>query len=78
MLITNTHFDYLDLASVRLLNERFGKNLIWLVPMGVAEWMNKAGCANVVELEWWDEEDIEIVDQGAIEFDEPPKVRGDP
>jgi len=60
--ITNTHFDYLDLASVRLLNERFGEMLLWYVPMGVADWMQKAGCLTVVELDWWKEDEVDFID----------------
>eukprot|EP00112_Aurelia_sp_Birch-Aquarium-sp1_P017752 Seg4152.2 transcript_id=Seg4152.2/GoldUCD/mRNA.D3Y31 product="N-acyl-phosphatidylethanolamine-hydrolyzing phospholipase D" protein_id=Seg4152.2/GoldUCD/D3Y31 len=55
ILISNTHFDLLDLSSVRLLNERFGETPLWYVPAGVKAWMEKAGCVNVVELEWWKE-----------------------
>lgn len=60
--ITNTHFDYLDLSSVRLLNDRFGDMILWYVPMGVQAWMSKAGCGNVVELDWWKEDEVDFVD----------------
>lgn len=60
--ITNTHFDYLDLTSVRLLNEKYGEMLLWYVPMGVADWMNKAGCVTVVELDWWKEDEVDFID----------------
>jgi len=60
--ITNTHFDYLDKTSVCLLNERFGEMLLWYVPMGVADWMNKAGCVTVVELDWWKEDEVDFID----------------
>jgi len=68
--ITNTHFDYLDLSSVRQLNERFGDMLLWYVPMGAADWMAKAGCGNVVELDWWKEDEVEFIDQTKIEDNE--------
>ena len=64
--ITNTHFDYLDLTSVRLLNERFGDMLLWYVPMGVADWMSKAGCVNVVELDWWKEDEVDFIDHTKV------------
>lgn len=64
--ITNTHFDYLDLSSVRQLNERFGDMLLWYVPMGAADWMGKAGCGNVVELDWWREDEVEFIDETKV------------
>jgi len=67
--ITNTHFDHLDLSSVRLLNERFGEMLLWYVPMGVADWMTKAGCVNVVELDWWKEDEVDFIDHTKIDDD---------
>lgn len=60
--ITNTHYDHLDLPSIRALNERFGDMLLWYVPMGVAEWMHKAGCQTVVELDWWKEDEVDFID----------------
>lgn len=60
--ITNTHFDYLDLSSVRQLNNRLGQILLWYVPMGAADWMTKAGCENVVEMDWWKEDEVDFID----------------
>jgi len=73
--ITNTHFDYLDLSSVRMLNERFGEMILWYVPMGVCDWMNKAGCVNVVELDWWKEDEVDFIDHTKLgEEDEETKT----
>jgi len=68
--ITNTHFDYLDLSSVRALNAKFGEMLLWYVPMGVGEWMGKAGCVNVVEMDWWKEDEVDFIDHTKLEDDE--------
>jgi len=73
--ITNTHFDYLDLSSVRMLNDRFKEMLLWYVPMGVADWMAKAGCVNVVELDWWKEDEVDFIDHTKLgEEDEDTKT----
>ena len=66
VLITNTHFDYLDLSSVRQLSEKYGEMLLWYVPMGVADWMGKAGCVNVVELDWWKEDEVNFTDHTKV------------
>ncbi|KAI7791641.1 N-acyl-phosphatidylethanolamine-hydrolyzing phospholipase D isoform X1 [Triplophysa rosa] len=53
VVISHTHYDHLDADSVTALNARFGSDLHWFVPLGLAGWMQKTGCANVTELDWW-------------------------
>jgi len=53
--ISHTHYDHLDLKSVKDLNRRFGECVHWFVPMGLKSWMSNIGCKNVTELEWWEE-----------------------
>nr|XP_055045790.1 N-acyl-phosphatidylethanolamine-hydrolyzing phospholipase D isoform X1 [Misgurnus anguillicaudatus] len=53
VVISHSHYDHLDADSVAALNARFGSELRWFVPLGLAEWMQKAGCENVIELDWW-------------------------
>ncbi|KAJ8382056.1 hypothetical protein SKAU_G00028340 [Synaphobranchus kaupii] len=55
VLISHTHYDHLDAGSVASLNERFGGDLRWFVPLGLLDWMQKCGCENVIELDWWEE-----------------------
>ncbi|XP_059790094.1 N-acyl-phosphatidylethanolamine-hydrolyzing phospholipase D isoform X1 [Balaenoptera ricei] len=55
VLISHNHYDHLDHSSVVALNERFGNELRWFVPLGLLDWMQKCGCENVIELDWWEE-----------------------
>ncbi|ELT88801.1 hypothetical protein CAPTEDRAFT_102596 [Capitella teleta] len=55
VMISHTHYDHLDRSTVHALNARFGSELRWFVPQGLGPWMNDAGCENVMELGWWDE-----------------------
>lgn len=55
VLISHTHYDHLDSGSVAALNARFGAELRWFVPLGLMNWMQKSGCENVMELDWWEE-----------------------
>ncbi|XP_052576909.1 N-acyl-phosphatidylethanolamine-hydrolyzing phospholipase D isoform X1 [Peromyscus californicus insignis] len=55
VLISHNHYDHLDYGSVLALNERFGSELRWFVPLGLLDWMQKCGCENVIELDWWEE-----------------------
>lgn len=55
VLISHSHYDHLDAGSVSSLNARFGAELRWFVPLGLLDWLVKAGCENVMELDWWEE-----------------------
>ncbi|XP_018602586.2 N-acyl-phosphatidylethanolamine-hydrolyzing phospholipase D-like [Scleropages formosus] len=55
VLISHTHYDHLDAKSVTALNVRFGGELRWFVPLGLLDWMQRFGCENVIELDWWEE-----------------------
>jgi N-acyl-phosphatidylethanolamine-hydrolysing phospholipase D len=55
VVISHDHYDHLDISSVRLL----GNTVTWLVPLGIKRWFLKRDIANVVELDWWKESDLE-------------------
>ncbi|XP_077450154.1 N-acyl-phosphatidylethanolamine-hydrolyzing phospholipase D isoform X2 [Stigmatopora argus] len=55
VVISHSHYDHLDAGTVAGLNGRFGVELRWFVPLGLMDWMGKAGCENVMELDWWEE-----------------------
>ncbi|XP_038597431.1 N-acyl-phosphatidylethanolamine-hydrolyzing phospholipase D isoform X1 [Tachyglossus aculeatus] len=55
VLISHDHYDHLDRRTVLALNERFGGELRWFVPLGLLAWMQRRGCENVIELDWWEE-----------------------
>ncbi|CAG5927578.1 unnamed protein product [Menidia menidia] len=55
VVISHSHYDHLDAGSVASLNARFGGELRWFVPLGLMDWLAKAGCENVMELDWWEE-----------------------
>lgn len=54
VVISHNHYDHLDYDSVVLLNARFGDDLHWFVPVGLASWMRGSGCRSVTELSWWE------------------------
>ncbi|KAI8771561.1 N-acyl-phosphatidylethanolamine-hydrolyzing phospholipase D [Biomphalaria glabrata] len=58
VLISHNHYDHLDYSTVVQLNDRFGDNLTWYVPLGLKQWMNDSGCNNVIEMNWWEEHTI--------------------
>lgn len=55
VVISHNHYDHLDRASVQQLNLQAGGPPLFLVPLGVRDWMNDLGITNVRELDWWDQ-----------------------
>ncbi|XP_043944449.1 N-acyl-phosphatidylethanolamine-hydrolyzing phospholipase D [Protopterus annectens] len=68
VLISHTHYDHLDYSTVVSLNERFGSELRWFVPLGLMDWMQKYGCENVIELDWWEENCVPGHDETTFVF----------
>lgn len=54
VVISHNHYDHLDRASIEQLNRQAGGPPLFLVPLGVQEWMNDLGVTNVREMDWWD------------------------
>jgi L-ascorbate metabolism protein UlaG (beta-lactamase superfamily) len=54
VLISHNHYDHLDRDTVLALNEQAGSSPLFLVPLGIAPWMQKIGITNVRELDWWE------------------------
>ncbi|KAL3133187.1 hypothetical protein ABBQ38_007077 [Trebouxia sp. C0009 RCD-2024] len=55
VVISHNHYDHLDYNSVLQLHKRFGDDLTWYVPLGLAAWFRGVGISNVHELGWWQE-----------------------
>lgn len=53
VLVSHNHYDHLDRASVKQLHTRFGDQIVWYVPSGVAQWLHQLGIRNIRELGWW-------------------------
>lgn len=47
VVISHSHYDHLDVATVRQLHSRFGSKLRWFVPLGLKDWFAKMGIDNV-------------------------------
>ncbi|NGX40174.1 MAG: hypothetical protein KR126chlam1_01519 [Chlamydiae bacterium] len=58
VLISHDHYDHLDRPTVEKLHLLF-PNIVWIVPKGVKKWFQKQGIHRVVELDWWEEVDID-------------------
>lgn len=54
VLISHNHHDHLDAETVKRLNAQDGSAPMFVVPLGLEQWMRDLGVKNVVELDWWD------------------------
>jgi L-ascorbate metabolism protein UlaG (beta-lactamase superfamily) len=54
VLISHNHYDHLDSTTVRRLAAQEGGSPLFVVPLGLEQWMRNMGVGNVVELDWWD------------------------
>lgn len=57
VLISHNHYDHLDVATVKRLNEHHRP--LFITPLGVAEFLNGHGITNTAELDWWEEQPID-------------------
>lgn len=62
VLVSHNHYDHLDEASVKALDDQPGGAPLFVVPLGLKAWMEKRGISNVVELDWWRSHRIGAVD----------------
>ena len=53
VLISHNHYDHLDAPSILELNQQVGGPPLFLVPLGIKEWMNDLGVTTVREMDWW-------------------------
>jgi N-acyl-phosphatidylethanolamine-hydrolysing phospholipase D len=54
ILESHNHYDHLDSNTVRRLARTYPQ-ATWIVPMGLASFVQKRGARTVVELDWWQE-----------------------
>lgn len=55
VLVTHNHRDHMDAPTLR----RLGPEPVYVVPRGMGGWFLRNGMPRVVEMDWWQEEEIE-------------------
>jgi L-ascorbate metabolism protein UlaG (beta-lactamase superfamily) len=63
VVISHSHYDHLDVDSVRALHQRHGDRLQFFVPLGLKPWFAELGIDRVTELDWWQHAEL-----GAVRF----------
>jgi len=55
VLVTHNHRDHMDAPTLK----RLGRGPVYVVPRGLGAWFERSGLRRVVEMDWWQEEEIE-------------------
>ncbi|MFM7332615.1 MAG: MBL fold metallo-hydrolase [Brachymonas sp.] len=58
VLLSHNHYDHLDTASVKALNQQSGGAPLFIVPLGVKKWFASEGITNVQQMDWWDQQTV--------------------
>ena len=53
VVLSHSHYDHLDLPSLRALARQPGGSPLFLVPLELKAWMQKEGMTRTEELDWW-------------------------
>lgn len=54
VIVSHNHYDHLDLPSLQALNAQAGGPPLFLMPLGVGDWLKRQGIANTAQLDWWE------------------------
>jgi L-ascorbate metabolism protein UlaG (beta-lactamase superfamily) len=57
VVVTHNHRDHMDAGTLK----KIGADPVFVVPKGLRPWFERAGLRRVVELGWWEEEEVEGV-----------------
>lgn len=53
VIVSHNHYDHLDLPSLKALNAQRGGPPLFLMPLGVGDWLRAQGIDRVAQLDWW-------------------------
>ncbi len=56
VIISHNHYDHMDLESLKAIDLKF--HPLFIVPLGNREFLLKEGLQNVVELDWWKDQQV--------------------
>lgn len=53
VIVSHNHYDHLDLPTLRALDQQTGGPPLYLMPLGVGDWLKREGFSHVRQLDWW-------------------------
>ena len=61
VVVSHNHYDHLDRPTVHDLNRQAGGPPLFIVPLGIDQWLKDQRIVNVVGLDWWQHRDLGAV-----------------
>ncbi len=53
VIVSHNHYDHLDLPTLQALNAQAGGPPLFVMPLGVGDWLRRHGIGHVAQLDWW-------------------------
>lgn len=53
VVVSHNHYDHLDLPTLKALHVQAGGPPLFLMPLGVGDWLKQQGLSNVEQFDWW-------------------------
>ena len=67
VLISHNHYDHLDKSTVIEILKN-NPNVTFIVPQGLKPWFFNLGCMHVIELSWWESQEVKISESLKVRF----------
>ncbi len=58
VIVSHNHYDHLDLPTLKALAAQEGGPPMFMMPLGVGDWLKEQGVPNVAQLDWWQAQDV--------------------
>ncbi len=71
VLVSHNHYDHLDKETIKIIAKN-NPMCVFVAPLGVKKLLVKLGCMHVIELGWWDFQEISISQRLKIRFTATP------
>ncbi len=66
VVISHNHYDHLDRPTVLALQQQKGGAPLFIVPLGISDWLKREGIHNVQALDWWQHHNLDDAVKGAV------------
>ena len=66
VLVSHNHYDHLDRPTVLALSKQAGGAPLFIVPLGISDWLQREGITTVKGLDWWQQHSLGAAASDAV------------